>query len=198
MAVGIQPLEVYAVRHGETTWNRAGRIQGQKNTGLTELGRQQAQELREDILDLDFDQVFSSDLRRCRETTDLVIQGRDLPVGYSKRFRERGFGRLEGLSWNEARRRHPDLIKSRGVQASLMPELEIEDHDTTFRTRVLEGLARLQKRYPEARRILLITHGGVIKVLLREAEGNKTFMVSNCGLYRFQVTGTKLTLLRNS
>lgn len=196
--MGIQALEVFAVRHGETTWNRAGRIQGQKNTGLTELGRQQARELREELLEVEFDQVISSDLHRCRETTALLLEGRDLPIGYSKRFRERGFGGLEGLTWNEARSQHPSLFQSTGVQASVKPELEIEDQGTTFRDRVLEGLARIPRRYPEARRVLLVTHGGVIKVLLREAEGNKTFMVSNCGLFRFQVKGEDLTLLRKS
>jgi broad specificity phosphatase PhoE len=191
-------IQIFAVRHGETTWNRIGKIQGQKNTGLTDLGREQAEDLRDELVEIDFDQVFSSDLRRCRETTDILIQGRDLPIGFSKRFRERGFGKLEGLTWREAQRLYPKAIKPGDVQSKQMPELGIEDEKTTFRDRVLEGIERLCQKYSNAERILLVTHGGVVKVLLREAEGNKTFMVSNCAMFRFEVTGADIKLIRRS
>jgi 2,3-bisphosphoglycerate-dependent phosphoglycerate mutase len=198
ISVATSPIELYAVRHGETTWNREGRIQGQKNTPLTSLGQQQAAELRDDLQPISFDQVFSSDLLRCRQTTDILMADRDIPIGYSKRFRERGFGKLEGLLWRDVPTRYPAFKQDKKVLARAKPELGIEDQDTDFRSRVLDGVKRLRRQYSTAARILLVTHGGVIKVLLREAEGrNKTFMVSNCGFYRFKLQGSEIKLLRS-
>jgi len=61
-------LRVYLARHGQTDWNAAHRMQGQTDIELNATGRQQAELLRERVADIPLDHVYSSTLRRSRET----------------------------------------------------------------------------------------------------------------------------------
>lgn len=183
-------LELLVVRHGETIWNRERRIQGHKNTLLSKLGKQQAQTLASSFAEEAFERILSSDLKRCRVTAEIINLQHRKPLSYSKRLRERGFGKLEGLTWSEAKDRYPGLMSgvSSSIDADSWPELGIEHQERDFRARVLDGIRRIPTRYPGLQRLLLVTHGGVVKVLLAEAEGRgKIFMVPNCSLYRFQL-----------
>ena len=69
-------INLYFVRHGQTTWNAARRIQGQLESDLSDLGREQAagngrrlRTIRQDITDLPF---IASPLRRCRNTMEII------------------------------------------------------------------------------------------------------------------------------
>ena len=67
---------IYLLRHGETEWNRAGRIQGHRDSPLTDRGRTQAratgERLRRLIADWPDFRLIASSLGRCRETAGLV------------------------------------------------------------------------------------------------------------------------------
>ncbi len=180
-------LEIFAVRHGETTWNRDRRIQGHKDAPLSDVGREQARDLAERIADLRLDAAISSDLSRARETATLALGARPIELALDAGFRERGFGTLEGLTWRDARQRYPERSDPR-LAERIDSELGVEDYDGAFGARVRASLGELPRRFPKARRLLLVTHGGVIKLLLAHATGaKKTFIVSNCSLFRFRL-----------
>ena len=71
----VDDLEITIVRHGETDANRAGIIQGQSESSLSPLGRSQAALAREPLRGAVWWRIISSDLGRCRQTVQLVLQG---------------------------------------------------------------------------------------------------------------------------
>jgi probable phosphoglycerate mutase len=91
-------MKAYAVRHGETEYNSTDTISGQADIPLNEKGMQQARELARE-LPAGITTIYSSDLIRCKQTTDILNEGRDLPITYDARLRERKAGSLEGQPW---------------------------------------------------------------------------------------------------
>lgn len=91
-------MKMYFVRHGETDYNTADRISGQVDIPLTAAGIEQARRLRDELPE-DVTVIYSSDLIRCKQTTDILNEGRNLPVVYDPRLRERAAGSLEGKEW---------------------------------------------------------------------------------------------------
>ena len=63
---------IYFVRHGQTDWNKLGRIQGHSDTELNEEGKNQAQIVKEKLNGIKFDKVFSSPLKRAKETAQII------------------------------------------------------------------------------------------------------------------------------
>ena len=110
--------------------------------------------------------------------------------------RERGFGVLEGMIWSEAVERYSDVVAKPKVVSDLRPELGVEDLEKSFKPRILRGVHRLWRLHQTVSRVLLFTHGGVMRVLLEEAVGPKTFMLPNCAVYHFGYDGERLSLRR--
>lgn len=95
------------VRHGETAWNADGRIQGQLDVALSEIGRGQARQVSQElqklgVLDL-ADAIVSSDLSRARETADIIaeLSPRSPQRRVDSGLRELKFGTCEGKLFNE-------------------------------------------------------------------------------------------------
>ncbi|WP_428910551.1 histidine phosphatase family protein [Niallia sp. Krafla_26] len=101
-------LTLYIVRHGETEWNKEGRIQGRLNSSLTENGRQVARLLGERLRDVDFFRVISSPSERTRETTELIIGDRGLLYETADGIMEMDMGPWQGLLMDEIRKRYAD------------------------------------------------------------------------------------------
>lgn len=127
--------DVYLLRHGETEWNRTGRIQGQLNSDLTDLGRQQAQEQAAilDSLDLSGINRFCSPLARTQATADIAFRGHSYTI--DQRLIEISCGSWEGLTPAERMVRNPELS-----------DACINDMDLYFKAPDGEGLSRLQNR----------------------------------------------------
>jgi broad specificity phosphatase PhoE len=115
---------IYYIRHGETDWNVAGRLQGGIDTALNDLGRSQAAHAGRTLADLfarhgrsASDLAFvASPLQRARHTMDLVRSELKLPPGgyaLDDRLREIGYGHWEGSTLAQARISHPELYESR-------------------------------------------------------------------------------------
>lgn len=85
------------VRHGETEWNRKGKMQGWRDVGLNQTGRYQAQMAGVGLKDERVDRVFSSDLARAYETVKIISEVHGVDVVRMREFRERNMGELEGL-----------------------------------------------------------------------------------------------------
>ena len=78
----------YYVRHGTTLFNRLGRMQGRCDAPLEKEGIAQAYEAREELKDIDFDRAYTSTSERCIDTAHIVLQGRDVPLIYTKDLKE--------------------------------------------------------------------------------------------------------------
>lgn len=96
------------VRHGQTDYNREGRLQGQVDIPLNEAGLRQAASLAPVVAADPPDVLIASPLQRARETARVISRDTDLEVRTDEAFLERGFGQWEGLRGEEIRRRWPD------------------------------------------------------------------------------------------
>jgi probable phosphoglycerate mutase len=92
-----RPLTLLLVRHGQSEWNAAGRMQGQTpHPPLTSLGRSQAAAAARELAALRPGALLSSDLTRATQTAEYCARATGLPVVPSAALREQGYGVLEG------------------------------------------------------------------------------------------------------
>lgn len=95
-------------RHGNTDWNASGRVQGQTDISLNDLGQEQAHAAARLLAGLRPDAIVASDLRRAADTAAALAALTSLPVRTDVRLRERYFGRWQGLQLTEAAERYPN------------------------------------------------------------------------------------------
>jgi probable phosphoglycerate mutase len=154
------------VRHGETEWNIASRIQGQGDSPLTASGRAQAQAIaRRLAASAAFELLVSSDLGRAMETAGPIAQATGLAIRPDARLRERHFGVGEGLGYDEVGARYPGAFRSEGA---IDPDYAIPGGESrrAFHARIARAFESLASEAPDAR-IVVVTHGGVLGTLYR-------------------------------
>lgn len=167
----VQPVDLVVVRHGLTAWNQERRYQGRRDIPLTMPEALPGLErLRRYLADARFDAVHCSDLMRCRQTLAHLAEGRAWPAAQADaRLRELDFGDYEGCTYDELK----DLpgyrawVDSQGEQAPPGGESA-----AAMRERLAAWLDDLLATAPmeQRRRILVVTHGGVIRELRRRFE----------------------------
>ncbi|MUG71741.1 MULTISPECIES: histidine phosphatase family protein [Paenibacillus] len=141
------------IRHGTTEWNLAGRMQGQMDTPLAEVGRVQAGLLGERLRGEPWDGIVTSDLMRARETAERIAQATGTPVlGVDARLRERAFGQLEGTTLDERLARWGEQWRQL--------DLGLES-DELLLMRWQSFLSDLERDHG-GKRILIVSHGGYI------------------------------------
>ncbi len=189
---------IRAIRHGQTAWNADSRIQGRTDIELDTKGLWQAERLATALSDESLQAIYSSDLQRARQTAAPVAEHHRLELRIDTALRERGFGDFEGMSftqieqrWPEAaarwRRRDPDFGPGGGEVLR------------AFRERVVEALERLARAH-RGQCIALVTHGGVLDVLYREAtrlalDAPRSWELGNAALNRLLHSDQGLTLV---
>ena len=90
---------LYLVRHGETTTNKDGLIQGQRDVELSDKGISDAKELKDLVSKLDIDVVISSPLKRAIDTAKIITDNK-YPINIDDRIIERDWGLLEGVKFD--------------------------------------------------------------------------------------------------
>ncbi len=90
---------LYMIRHGETDWNKAGKVQGHSDIPLNEYGRELARRTGEGMRKLSIDLAYTSPLIRARETAEIVLAGREIPLIEEPLIQEIGFGDYEGFRY---------------------------------------------------------------------------------------------------
>jgi broad specificity phosphatase PhoE len=154
-------------RHGESDWNRARRWQGHADRPLTERGRTQAAELSGRLAEIALDAVYSSDLRRARETALAVAESQGIDLIELPALREVDVGSWEGLTREEAERRFPARFRRWRAGGTGW-----EDGETyaEMSRRVLAAVARIAMDN-EGGRALIVSHGGPIRAIHGAALG---------------------------
>lgn len=90
-------MKLYLVRHGETAWNKLRKVQGHSDIPLNDYGRYMAGQTALFLKDVPFDLAYTSPLIRARETAEIILSGRDVPIYDEPLIQELGFGVSEGL-----------------------------------------------------------------------------------------------------
>lgn len=182
-----QLTRVIAIRHGETDWNLATRIQGQLDIGLNATGRWQAARLASALADEALDAVYASDLARAFETAQAVAAAAGLAVRTDRGLRERAFGVFEGMTFNEIEQRFPEqALRWRRRDPSFGPAGG--EVLTAFYERAVASLEALAARH-RGQHIAVVTHGGVLDALYRAAsrvplDAPRSWQVANATINR--------------
>jgi broad specificity phosphatase PhoE len=90
-------MKLYIIRHGETLWNTAGKLQGTADIELNENGIRLAEVTSKGMKDIPFDLAFTSPLKRAKQTAEIVLGNRAVPLMDDDRIKEITFGEWEGL-----------------------------------------------------------------------------------------------------
>jgi probable phosphoglycerate mutase len=171
----------FLVRHGETEWNKARRIQGISDIPLNITGRSQAVALGDILAKHTFDLMVSSPLSRAMETASIIAKRLDMPAALIVGdLIERNYGEAEGQSGHDLDQRYP--------AGTDIPGREPREDVTK---RIVRVLADLAVRHPDAD-IIVVCHGAVIRsVVDYAAPGLHKEPITNCSVHNFShVAGT--------
>jgi len=184
---------IYMFRHGETDWNREGRMQGSTDIPLNTTGREQARFLQEFFLANPVDVFLSSDLARAQETAQIIAAESGVEIILDSCLRETNLGAAEGLTSEEFIILYGEEILERWRR------VDVSDHHVRFpngeskfehRVRFQQGLERLLHSAEASRwqRIGVATHGGSMRRLIHHLhpELTEAVMVGNCGTYKME------------
>jgi probable phosphoglycerate mutase len=153
-------------RHGETDWNRDGRFQGHADPPLNDRGREQAHALAAFLADEPIEAVYASDLLRAHETAQIVATSRGLPVVVDPDLRERDVGAWAGLTLPEIEDRFPEELRAFREHGASVGE----SHDALSR-RVVTAARRIAAAHAGGQ-VLVVTHGGALRMLRHAAGGD--------------------------
>jgi broad specificity phosphatase PhoE len=185
--------ELLLVRHGQSTANARGIWQGQMEFPLSKEGRVQACLAGCGLSGDPFEGLYSSPLSRAFETAKIIrdragFEGEVVPVdGLS----ERNGGILEGHTWAEQEQLNPELAK----KFLAIPEVERwalvgAETDEEVIARFEEALSSIRALHPGGSRIVVVSHGGVMRAFLRERFGTGvlpgTQRAANASITRMQ------------
>ncbi len=182
-------LELYLIRHGKSTWNETGRIQGQTDVPLSEEGLLQARELHKRLQGWSFDTVYSSDLQRAQQTAEIALP--DYTLQLDQRLREIHLGDFQGRTWFEMSDAERDVfsVQYAGPYHQKVPGGESNDD---LRDRALAWFADL----PKEGRVVAFSHGGFIASALYTVVGRPAVKHwKESGGWGFHLKNTSLTKL---
>jgi broad specificity phosphatase PhoE len=182
-------FRVYLVRHGETVWNREGRVQGHTDIPLSAAGVEQARRMARRFADEKIDAVWSSDLERARVTAEAVAEPRGLTIVATPLLRETMLGEWEGLTEVEvvARgdgelwrrwRQEPDVYRPPGSEPLDMVWARMIRAQGEIRAQIREGT------------VVISGHGGSLRAILCDAIGAPL-----SSLNRFALENTSISLI---
>lgn len=176
---------IYLSRHGETIWNRSKRIQGQTDIPLTDRGRRQAEALAERLASIPLQRIYTSDLSRARETTEIIAsrQRQPVPVLPLPELRECDYGLWGGLTYEEIRERFPVDWQAWVRGGRIASPTGGEDFVALGR----RAGSVFDRAVREGEDILISAHRGPIRAIICHALGleqtlRSRFFVTNCSL----------------
>ena len=195
----MEATRIIAVRHGETSWNAAARIQGQMDVGLNDTGRWQARRVGEALAGEQITAVYSSDLGRAHQTAQSIAQATGIPVVPDEGLRERSFGIFEGKTFDEIHEIWPEHAQNWRKRIPEWQPPEGGESLLELRERVTRTMHSLAARHP-GEQIVVVAHGGVLDALYRVATGQavnspRTWELPNGAINRLLWTQEGFTLV---
>lgn len=160
-------MKLYIVRHGETDWNKERKIQGQGDIPLNEFGRHLARETAKGLKEVPFDVCLTSPLSRAKETAQIILEGRDVPIIEEPALMEMAFGEYEGKccssdGWELPEEFHRFFDAPEAYRAPEGGEdfRQMKERMSAFLERILKDETYRDKK------ILITTHGAALAGML--------------------------------
>ncbi len=170
--------ELYFIRHGQTEWNAIRRMQGQWNSDLSELGRDQAAVNGRFLANLGIEHLVASPLDRTRQTADIINKHLELDINFDDRIMEWHCGDWSGEMWDEVSNKWPEEFKAwqadqfnyRGPNCENYPDMI--DRAQPF----LDEILALDHN-----RIAIVSHGMIGRVMVSTLLGHSVDEMFNYG-----------------
>ncbi|TQR15650.1 histidine phosphatase family protein [Psychrobacillus soli] len=164
--------KICIVRHGETDWNVAGKLQGRTDIPINNTGKLQAADCGEYLKNMQWDVIITSPLNRAKQTAMIINKKINVPIIEMDTFIERGYGDAEGMTLKSRTSSYPDRVYPN------------QEDRISLNNRITEGLHEINETYP-AGNVLLVAHGGVINAILAnisngEIGSGKTKLLNAC------------------
>lgn len=198
-------MEIYIVRHGETPWNKAKRLQGNVDIELNDYGREIAVKTGEGLRDTNIDIIYSSPLKRAYETAKLIRGSRNIEIITDDRIKEISFGHFEGSNFSELIRDDNLTFKyffkkpEAYVPADDAESLEhLIERATDFMKSTIEPLATTYER------VMIVAHGALNKAIMSYIKKHPTSefwsgdVQTNCNIIAVDYTDGKYTIVNES
>ena len=189
---------VFLVRHAATDWNEQGRWQCLDDRPINDRGRLQAASAASEIASEHkrraFDSLYSSPLTRALETAKPISDATGLMINQSPLLRELDCGRLSGMSYEHARKLHPEFFRRLDENWMEVAYPGGETHRQYWQEAVAPALRMLMERH-RGGRVIAVTHGGFIRAasmmvmgmpVKRAARG---MAVDNCAYFELELEG---------
>ena len=194
----MQATRIIAIRHGETDWNAATRIQGHTDIALNANGVEQARQLGAALANEEIDAVYASDLSRAAGTAQAIATHHKLTVHTHTGLRERHFGYFEGLTWAAIEAKHPkDALAWRSRDTHFAPAGG--ESLVALKARVVNTLNELAAKHI-GQHIVIAAHGGILDQLYRLANNldlqtKRDWHLGNAAVNRLLWTPESLSLV---
>jgi broad specificity phosphatase PhoE len=182
------PVRLVLIRHGQSTWNREHRIQGQLDPPLSPEGMRQAELLGARLAGRRFAAFYASDLKRAFETAEAIGALVGLQPQPMTSLREIFLGEWEGLRTEEIAQRFPEAWAA-WVEEPDWDVVPGGEGTGAFEQRVATALEDIYQRH-EHGDVLVVTHGGVIEVALHRVTGHPSR-----ALFPFEIQNASISLL---
>lgn len=155
-------MDIYLIRHGETVENSKGTFYGSLEPHLNEVGIKQCKILKQELENIEFSKMYVSSKTRARETAQLIKDG-----GFvvDEVLSERSFGEFEGKSYSEIKEAYKEEVDIWNNDWSGFRPPSGESFDDFYK-RVEQFIKSLEQNVKEDEKVLIVTHGGVIRVFL--------------------------------
>jgi broad specificity phosphatase PhoE len=158
---------ILIARHGQSDWNVARRWQGHADRPLTDKGREQARVLAVRLAHIELDAIYSSDLRRARETAAVVAENQGVELRQLRELREVDVGSWSGLTRAEAEERFPEGF-DRWTEG--FPGWTDGETYEAMTERVLGAIRQISGEH-DGEQVLVVSHGGPIRAIHAAALG---------------------------
>ncbi len=197
-------MELYVVRHGQTDWNKAHKIQGRANRSINLEGIEQIEKTAKKLTEIDFDSVYVSPLERAVQTAK-ILRG-DEEFVLDDRIIEIGFGKLEGEIYKGIKEKKPEEfsdVEKRIVDFFKFPDqYEPVEGGETYQSmlgRIDEFIEDLENKHKNEEKILVVSHATVIHGILMKALDRPLkeiwdVDVPNGGVTKLSVNNGKISL----
>ena len=146
----------YYVRHGKTLFNKLGRMQGRCDSPLIEEGIKQAYAAKEALKDVPLKKAYTSTSERCIDTAHIILEGRNVPLVYTKKLKEMAWGDYEGALMSA----YQEEIDKRRFGTRDWSDVGGENLQM-LKERVLDVFSEIYEDADDGDRILIVSHGAI-------------------------------------
>lgn len=186
-------MQVFLVRHGATDWNLQGRCQGATDLELNEVGLRQAKQIATSLTNATIHGIYSSNLKRARQTAQFFSFHHQLPVHIETDVRELDHGKLEGLTFAEIKENYSHFIQQWRTEPA---EIQVPGGErlADVAQRAWNGLNRIVQRHAAEEAVVVVSHnfpilGIICRITGIHLNNYRTFHLDPCSVTRLHHDG---------